>query len=780
MHDDPAADTRPGLLLPAFRLVLAHRGLVVAGCGLVTLLAILSASRLVVASSIGKLFLDEVPAYAVYGDRMATFGSDELFVVAYEEPDLLAPVAVDKLRRVVARTEAHPQVSRVLSLLDALRFSDEDGVLRIDHYVDLAREGDPSATLTALLADDRYRGTLVAKDGRAAAIVVELTVDPHRPAEKGPLLVGKVVDELVAVGYERARIHRGGITAVIAEVMAESHRSISLLFPLSSLALLAMVLLLFRRLAPALMAMGVGAISVIWTLGFAAVLDRDFSIFMALVPALVLTVAFSDIVHLWSAYLLELREGRSKRDAILATSREVGAACLLTSVTTGVGFLSLSAIPTPVSRQLGLVLGFGVGVALLLAVTLVPIALSWMSTPPLESTQRVHRSLDRGLAWVADLSTRRAGWVLAAFALLLVPLGVGAARFEMEADFSDRFADDSPFAREQRFLADHFSGTNTVDLFIEAPKPGGLLDATLVRRIAELQDTIQARGEVDEVVSAIDVFRDLHQALRGPEQRGDLPTAPGALAQYLLVLEMTEGGESPGAGLESLIDFERQTMRLSMRLPDQGFRETGRVGLALQEQARAHLGDAATVEVTGMVFLLGSSFNVMVEGQQRALLLSLLAIAVLMVLGLRSASVGVLSMLPNLMPLAALLAYAGLRWDQVDTDICIVAVMAIGIGVDDTIHFLMRYRVETARERALHGGNPGAVSAAALRRTYAFAGRGIVMTTLILSAGFMPFALSDYFSVNMLGTALPGVLVVALVADLFLVPAMARVGLLRF
>ena len=128
-------------------------------------------------------------------------------------------------------------------------------------------------------------------------------------------------------------------------------------------------------------------------------------------------------------------------------------------------------------------------------------------------------------------------------------------------------------------------------------------------------------------------------------------------------------------------------------------------------------------------------------------------------------------MLPNLFPLLVLAGWIGGVWPSADSDIFIVLVIAVGIGVDDTIHFLVRYRSECRRtpDRRL-----------ALERTFDFAGRAIVMTTVILTAGFLPFATSDYFSAWILGTLLPACLVLALLADLLLVPAMAAVGWIRF
>ncbi len=747
-----------------FRFVLRHRVAVVVLCGLVTLASWGMASRMVIASSVGGLFLDDVPEYHQYLERARAFGNDEAFVVAYEHPAPMSAEAVGWLEQAVESIEAWPDVEAVHSLLDAVEIRSDDGALVVQPWTELVAE-DP-ATLDRLLADERYSGLFIAPDGSAAALVVELTVDPLRPVESGPLLVGDALDALASAGFAREGLHRAGYPAVVAEVMSESYKNVSRLFPLSAIALLLVVLLLFRRLAPALMAMGIGLISVSWTVGFNALITREFSIFAALVPAIVLTVAFSDIVHLWSAYLLELRSGKSKDQAIIAISGEVGAACLLTSATTGIGFLSLASVPTPMSRQLGVVLGFGVGVALLLAVTLVPIALSWMKTPE-AGEHRVDTFLDGVIGWCSDVSTKHARAVLVVFAILLVPLGMGAARFTLEADFAQRFDEDNSLRVDLRWFEERFAGASTIELFVDAASTGGLMDTELFGRVAGLQEAIEAMPEVDAVASPVDAIRTIHAALT--TGMGALPTAPRAIPQYLLLLDMADAERSRTI-LESWFDFDRTSLRMQLRINVHGFLSMGHLGVRIAELAEERLGDDAQVTVTGLGFLLGWAFNGIVAGQQRALGLSFLVIALLMAIGLRSVRVGLISMVPNLLPLFALVAYAGFRWDQVDTDLMIVAVMAIGIGVDDTIHFLMRYRIESDRLDVDE----------ALSRTFGFAGRGIVMTTVILCVGFLPFALSDYFTINLLGTGLPGVLVTALIADLLLVPALIKVGLLRF
>jgi len=128
-------------------------------------------------------------------------------------------------------------------------------------------------------------------------------------------------------------------------------------------------------------------------------------------------------------------------------------------------------------------------------------------------------------------------------------------------------------------------------------------------------------------------------------------------------------------------------------------------------------------------------------------------------------------MIPNALPLVVLGGTLGWTLDHVDSDILVIGMMAIGIAVDDTIHFLTRYRIEASRSADIRS---------AIRNTFAFTGRGIWMTTIILTLGMLPFNLSDYLSTRMMGSLMPLIFVMALVADLLLVPAMIRVGWLRF
>jgi uncharacterized protein len=756
-----------------FEFVLDYRFAVLGLVAVATALALLSASRAVVATSIGGLFLGESPAFLDYLERADEFAGDELLVVGFEAPELLDEGWRGRLQQAVDELGADPAVESVVSLLDAPLLDRHGSLLIVSTAGDRAEEdpGGIEALLDRLRSDPMVAGLLLSEEGPRTAVVVTLTADGSRHAEEGPRIATEVRARLEAAELAGPDgLHAGGWVAVLAELLVQTRVNIRRIFPFTAVLLLVTVWLMFRRLWPAFAALGVSLIGVAWTMGFAIVVDRNLNLLMATVPALVLVVGFSDVVHLCSAYLLELEDGRSKREAILASAEDVGRACLFTSATTFTGFVCISLVPIPLFRLLGAVLGFGVGAALLLAMTLCPILFSLLPRPrPLRSgtSSRVHAELDRLLAFLSGLASRHPRRVIAGFAAFVVVCVLGASRIVVEVDMLDRFDESNVLRVDNEWLLESFSGTSTVDLYLELPEVDGALAPEVVEAVDRLERRLEQEPRVDRVQSLVDVLGRIHRTLTSHQSdAGPLPASREAAAQYLLLIE--PGG---AADLEQLVDFDRRTLRLVLRMNDAGYAAARDVGLHAETLAEELLPAGTEIQATGMNYLLGDWLDDVVRGQRNGLLVSLAVIALMMVVALRSWRVGLLSMIPNVLPLLAIGGWIGWTWDQVDSDTLIPAILAIGIGVDDTIHFLVRYRVEAARSEDVR---------AALDRTFRFAGRAIVMTTVILVVGFAPFALSDYFTTRLFGTLLPLSLAVALLADLLLVPALVTVGAMRF
>jgi predicted RND superfamily exporter protein len=746
--------------------VLAHRVAVLLLMFAVTGVAAYSLTNAVFASSVIKLFFGDSPDYVAYRELADEFVGNDVMVFAFEDPELFTPEGAQRLESVVEGLRELDFIKRVDSLASAVRISSEGDELLIERYLDLTETMDADALVDALRKDPLTSGWLISDESKATAMLLELTPDPDRPIERIPSMLAEVMSKFEEAGIAPETIHRAGIVVESTEATEQARFTLSRLFPVTVLLLAFVVFVLFLRVWPVIITGGVALIAIVWTFGLAVAIDPEVNLLMAMVPGMITVIAFSDIIHLYSGFVRMCQFGIDKQDAVLESGAEVGVACLFTSITTFVGFASLIFIPTPVIRHLGVVLGAGVGIALLLALTLVPIALSWV--PGIEAGTRgesrfAQRWLDALLSWSQRISM---GWpkaTVAFFTIVIAVCGYGASLLTIESSFAKRLDPDNPIRQSQRYISDNFSGANFLDVYVLAPDGKDVLDPEAFAGIAKLHEMIEAQPEVDDALSLVDTIRAMHGALT---KTTELPGTRELLAQYLLLFEIS-GGE----GLSQLINEPRNRLRLSVRLKEDGLRGLAAFGDRLKERGEVLLPEGYTVKPTGITYLLGDWITFTLDGQRRGLLFAVFSTALMMIICLRSLRVGLLSMIPNLLPLIVLGGYVGGIWDEVDSDTILVAVFAIGIAVDDTIHFLTRLRIESERAPDIDTAVAG---------TFSFTGRAIIQTTVILCIGFSPFAFSDYFSTQIIGTLLPMCLFVALIADLFLVPALVKLGVLRF
>ena len=748
------------------RIILKFRWLVLVSIFVITCAAGFQITKGVFASSMVRLFFGESEKYDQYEKLMEEFGATDIMAVAYDEPNLFTSEHLAKLDKISDCLEEHEDIRSVSSLSNAQRMKNEEDSLVVESYYDLVTA---TPTLSESLRKEALQekslaGLLVSKDAKSTAIAIEFRPDENRPAEALPKLIDEIHGCFVSNGIPKDRLHSAGVVVESSEATSIAVETVLKTVPFTSAFLVIIVFVLFRRFWPVTITSGIATISVIWTLAFAVFIDPQINIMLSAVPAVMMVVCFSDVIHLCSAYLLELKAGAEKVEAIEKSAAEVGLACLFTSITTFVGFISLSFVPTPAFQQLGAVLGFGVAVALLLAITLAPIYFYMIPAPDTDSVDEsnplqrfVNFASDRSLALATGFPKTVAG----AFVVVLVLCGYGATQIEIEADFLGRLSEDSQSRIDHEYMKQRFSGSNVVDIYIETRNDEGLMNPELMKQLKEAEDEILQIEEVDDVLSLLDLYEELGSTLDTPL----LPDTKQGLAQYLLLFEMSGGDD-----LGRIINEERKKTRMSLRLNKTGLVVTASVGDQASAILKSKLQKQASITPTGLTYLLGDWVDDVLRGQARGLIFAFIVTTFMMMLCIRRFWAALISMIPNALPLIVLGGYLGLTWDKVDSDLAFIALIAIGIGVDDTIHFLTRLRLETLRTDNAQQ---------ALENTFYFTGRAIVQTTVILTGGFLPFLWTDYLSLSVMGSLLPLCLVVALVADLLFVPALVKLRILQ-
>ena len=747
---------------------MTNRALLSLLIGAISLAALTIVPRAIIASSLEAIFFGPDHAeYKSYKERTAQFGSDEVFMFGLEVDDPLSPETLEMLDEFHRLAEAIPEVRRVQSIANLSRVGLVGETIGVRRYAELAR-GDPDSIPTLveeLRADPIAGGLFVSKEFPDVMVFVENVPDPTRPAEAGPGYVALLRGHLVSAGFADEKIHAGGLMAVLSAMMAVSRETLTIMFPLVTCCLLLAVFLMFGRLWPVVVTTLSAAVAVLWTSAFSISQEPVVNILMSILPTFVMIISFSDVVHICSAYLLNLQGGSDKETAIADATVEVGAACFLTSITTAVGFYALTFVPAPAFQTLGFAAAVGVLIAYALAMLIVPICLSTLPTPSDWHAGRVgwvQSAIDKLLDALCILTTERPWAVIAGWAVVLAVLGYGAAQVTFETDFQKRLDEDSPARVDARYIEERFVESTLIDVYVDTPRPGDVIEANTFANMVAFEQEVESWPEVEKVVSYIDLMRATHRSIIGDGAEFG-PFSDEELAQMMVLLEM----EGPDA-MSEFLDFERQSTRMTVYSNVEGV--IGQHGIQDRIEARGEsIGPGVKVEATGVGPLLGGWLDEILAGQRRGVLFSLLTIMLLLIIGFRSLRAGVVSMVPNVMPLLAAGAWCGFFWDQVDSDTLIVAMIALGIGVDDTIHFISRFQTEVKRRDRLD----------AIRETFRYSGRGIFITTFVFIVGFLPALTSDYSSIWALGLLLPVCFVVALLADVLLVPALCAVGWIR-
>jgi predicted RND superfamily exporter protein len=751
------------------RACVEHRGRVIAVVAVAVAISALFISRGRLDTDLVGLFMEEEGAGGAYQAWRDRFDASERVLVAFPRAAPASDETLDGLERAERALGEVPGVVDALSLLSAPHAFDDGGLLKLETWGESLRaaQGPRRVALEMeLLSDEDLAGALVSTDGRALAVLVEIDErfqgrPPREQLELADRLRAAVADAGLAPLDE---VRAVGFPVVVSAMLQISLDHIRALIPLTGLLLIVVVLALYRRLWPAIFAVVISGLSVVFASAAAVFVDARITPLHSIAPVLIVVIALADTIFVLNAYLRALDAGLEKRAAIVHALGEVGPACVLTSVSTFFSFASFLLIPARAMQLLGISVGVGVGAALLLIVTLGPVLLDVIPTPRTKGARRGQQLTRR----IVDVTRALAmGWprsVLAFALLLLITAAAVLPLLEVETDWARRMAPSHEVPRAEAWVKEHFGGFSQIEVVWQR-SGGAPLSPDVLQAQHAFARAATARPDVMSELSPATVLVRLKQALGAPD--GGAPATDAEIAQLRELLAIG-GGEDP---LASFLSKDKDASRTVLRVAPTGIRSLAALSRNIEDLARQQAPAGVQVEVTGLSVMLGRWLDKMLAAQVRGLGLVAFMTVLILTFGLRSARAGGLALLPNSLPVLLFVASLTLPGQHFDSDYLLVCVVGLGIAVDDTIHFLTRFRA--ARREGMSPSD-------ALEEAYASAGPAMVQTTLILTLGLSPLALSDYLSARMFFTELSKVLAGALFADLLLLPALIRLGWIRF
>lgn len=702
------------------------------------------------------------PVAELYREAVRDFGHDEIYAAALECPEVFHADCLGSLERVSNRVAHLEGVRSVSSLVDAtsLRWVESEEWIEIKPFIESVPED--RASLLELrhraLNDVVYRRTLVAEDAKAAALNIGFQeMDDAFFLASG--LDDSITGILAGEVESEQSYHIAGRPHTKVHVYNGIVRDLWLLIPLA-IVLMGMVLwAFFRTLRGVVLPLGTALATNIWTFGAMAALGESLTLLSGMLGPLLLAIGSVYGVHVVARYDEEAREAPNPARAALVSLEQVRLPALIASLTTVIGFAALLITDVPAVFQLGLFAMLGIVASTLIALVGIPAALALFPLPvqgPGVKGQGRSGGLDVGLASLARLVGRHSALAIGVW----VVLGLGAVallpRIEVDTDYLSYFAPDDPIRQDFEAVNRLLAGVVPIYVVIDGDGPGSFRDPDLVRAVDSLEDRLSVVPGVSRTLSFNDMLGRLNRAFHAGDPEAErVPDSRAAITELLFML--------PKDDLTPFLTVDHSRANVIVRTGAVGSSAILELERKLQEVLDSHpLPRGAEARITGNAILLAHSADAITRAQPRSVGLAAVAIFGLMTLALRSPGLGLVAMIPNLVPVLLFFGLLGAGLAPLSLPVSLIGSMALGIAIDDSAHFLVRYTRERRR-----GGDP--LEAAMLCSRHV--GRPIVITSVMLCLGFLVVTASRFATLQEFGFLSALTMGVCLATDLILLPA---------
>jgi predicted RND superfamily exporter protein len=708
-------------------------------------------------------FGDDNPQLQAFEEIQNVYTKNDniLFVVASKDEDLFNQKSMDAIEKLTEAGWQIPYSIRVDAVSNFQHTRAEGDELIVEDLVENALQKSSThlenAKVIAVSEPFLFK-RLISEDAKVTGVNITLQF-PGIEMSEVPTAVKKAreIASQIKSEFPDLDIYMTGVAMMNNAFTEASVNDLQTLTPLMYLAMFLIMLFLLRSFSSTIATMIIVTISMITAMGFAGWLKIGLTPPSAQAPTIIMTLAIADSIHILVTMLREMRNGRSKLEAIKESMRINMQPVFLTSLSTVIGFLSLNFSEVPPFNHLGNITAIGITAAFIYSVIFLPALLAIL---PIRAKQKQMKEQFQFIDKLADFIVEKRGILFYGGVAAAIVLGV----FIMNNDLNDRFVeyfDDSiSFRRDTDFTTENLTGIYQVQFSLGAEESGGISEPDYLEKVEEFANWYREQPGTVHVSTFTDVIKRLNKNMHGDDPvYYKLPESRDLAAQYLLLYEMSL---PYGLDLNNQINIDKSATRFVVTLEDLNAKDIVRFASLgenwLKENAPEYMFSYGSSPSVMFASISGINIRSMIKGS----ILALFLISGIMIIALRNLKIGLISLVPNLMPAVMAFGLWGITSGQIDLGLSIVLGMSLGIVVDDSIHFLTKY-LRARREKDMN-------SHEAVRYAFSTVGIALVVTSLILVVGFTVLSFSA-FSMNSGMALLTAItLAIALFADFFFLP----------
>ncbi|UII19243.1 efflux RND transporter permease subunit [Fulvivirga ligni] len=576
------------------------------------------------------------------------------------------------------------------------------------------------ADSTRLYNIPNLKENFINNEGNATIIVIRHDILKDKTSADD--LVDKVITQLNTLGFDD--YHVAGKTYAQGIFITKMQKELAVFLSASVLLVMVFLLISFRTWWAVLVPLIIVMLSTIWILGIMALTGKTLDILMVLLPTIMFVVGMSDVVHILTRYIEQLRNGFSKIEAVKSTVREVGLATFLTSLTTSIGFLTLLTASIQPIKEFGTYTALGVFIAYVVAFTLLPACLLIVPKPKISDKKNQQATwsgfLSKSFKWVM---IQRKPILIISFTLAILSL-FGISKIHINTYLIEDLPDDAPLKKDFTFFDKNFGGSRPFELTATVDSDHDVLDPEVIIEMDKLEAYLKSDFKAGNIISPVSFIKGVNQALNGgvsteytlPNNVKDWKKIDQALKRYRNKLP------------SNLLSEDHKIGRISMRVGDIGSSLSLKRTEDLRNFIKANTDNSIVkFQVTGTSNLIDKNNEYLAKNMFIGLGIAFISVALIAGFLFKSFKMIIITLVPNIIPLLIVAGLMGIFAITLKLSTSIIFTIAFGIAVDDTIHFTSKFRMELSKGKSI---------LYALKRTYLSTGKAIVVTSIILSGGF--------------------------------------------
>ncbi len=532
------------------------------------------------------------------------------------------------------------------------------------------------------------------------------------------------------------------------------------LIPLMFLILTIAIWITTRSLSGMIASLIVLVFSIITALGVAGWLGIQLDVLSVSAPTMILTLAVADSIHILVSILRAMRRGISKQEAIVNSLRVNFLPVFITSLTTVIGFLTLNFNDSPPFHNLGNIAAIGISAAFLFAIFTLPALMAILPVKVKENQSNVSKSV-----WIdllADFVIRhrkRLLWASTLIVLLIAPLSMINELNDQWIEYFDRSIQ---FRSDTDFMTENLTGIYNIEYSLPSGERYGITNPDYLKKLEAFELWFKSQPQVIHVNSFVEVMRRVNKSMHGDDPDFyRIPDNRNETAQYLLLYEMSL---PYGLDLNNRINVDKSETRFTVTVKNLSSKELIALTERGEEWLKKYTPDYMISHGAGRPLMFAHLGKRQINGMLKGGIFAILLITGVLIFALRSVKYGLLSLVPNLTPILFAFGIWGITVGQINSAVAVVIGMTLGIIVDDTVHILIKYLWARRKENKSPED--------AVRYAFANVGRAIIVTTIILTAGFLVLSLSGFEMNAAMAKITALTICLALVTDLLMFPAL--------